>query len=76
MVKIRLSQVGKRNDRRFRIVVADARKKRDGKTIEVIGFYNPEIKPETIKIKRKRLDYWLSQGAQPTEKVKKLMGEG
>lgn len=73
MLKIRLKRGGKKNQPFFRIVVADAREKRDGKTIETIGFYNPKTDPPTIKINRKRLNYWLKHGCQPTSIVRKLM---
>lgn len=73
MVKIRLSRTGKRNAPSYRIVVADSRNKRDGRIIEKIGFYDPKTKPVTIKFEKNRLDYWLSQGAQMTETVKKLV---
>ena len=73
MVKIRLSRTGKRNAPSYRIVVADSRTKRDGRIIEKIGFYDPKTKPATIKFNQKRVDYWLSQGAQMTEAVKKLV---
>ncbi|KPJ70680.1 30S ribosomal protein S16 [Microgenomates bacterium DG_75] len=72
MVKIRLSRTGKKNAPAYRIVVADARTKRDGRIIEKLGFYDPKTKPATIKIDRKRLDYWLSQGAQMTDAIKQL----
>ncbi|MBU3957068.1 30S ribosomal protein S16 [Patescibacteria group bacterium] len=73
MVKIRLSRTGKRNAPSYRIVVADSRAKRNGKIIEKLGFYDPKTKPITVKFDRKRLDYWLSQGAQLTEGVKKII---
>jgi small subunit ribosomal protein S16 len=72
MVKIRLARTGKRNAPFFRIVVTDARTKRNGRIIEKIGFYDPKTKPPKLKFDQKRLDYWLSQGAQMTETVKKL----
>lgn len=73
MVKIRLSRTGKRNAPSYRIVVADSRTKRDGRIIENLGFYDPKTEPKTVKLDRKRLDYWLSQGAQMTVAVKKLI---
>ncbi len=73
MVKIRLSRTGKRNAPSYRIVVIDSRSKRDGRVIENLGFYDPKTKLTTVKLDRKRLDYWLSQGAQMTETVKKLV---
>lgn len=73
MVKIRLFRTGAKNRPSFRIVAADARVKRDGKVLEILGFYNPKTDPVTVKIKRDRLKYWLGQGAQPTEAVRKLL---
>lgn len=73
MLKIRLKRAGKKNQPFFRIVVADAREKRDGKTIEIIGFYDPGTDPPTIKINQKRLGFWLKRGCQPTPIVRKLM---
>ena len=73
MIKIRLARTGKRNAPAFRLVVADSRAKRDGKIIEKIGFYDPKTKPVTLKYDQKRLASWLSQGAQMTETVKKLI---
>ena len=73
MVKIRLSRTGKRNAPSYRIVVADSRAKRDGRVIEKLGFYDPKTKPVTVKFDRKRLNYWLSQGAQLTDGVKKII---
>jgi small subunit ribosomal protein S16 len=73
MIKIRLAKTGKRNAPYFRVVVADSRTKRDGKIIEKIGFYQPKSHPATIKYDPKRLAYWLSQGAQMTETVRKLI---
>jgi len=73
MVKIRLFRTGARNQPSFRIVAADARSKRDGKILEVLGFYDPKTEPVTVKIKKDRLKYWLAQGAQPTKAVKNLL---
>jgi len=73
MVKIRLRRVGKKKQPSYRIVVADSRAPRDGRFIEVIGFYNPRTEPETVRIKEDRALYWLSVGAQPTEPVARLL---
>ncbi len=73
MVKIRLRRVGKKKQPSYRIVVADSRAPRDGRFIEIIGFYNPRTEPETIQIKEDRALYWLSVGAQPTEPVERLL---
>lgn len=66
-VKIRLRRVGKRNAACHRIVVADGRSPRDGRFIENIGTYDPRGKKESIDLER--AEYWLSQGAQPSETV-------
>lgn len=72
MVKIRLSRTGKKHQPTYRIVVSDARQKRDGKVIETIGFYNPQTDPPTTKINKVRYQHWIGQGAQPTQAVRKL----
>jgi len=73
MVKIRLTRKGRKNAPAYRIVVADSRAKRDGKFIEIIGYYNPTEDPEKVVYKKERYDYWISVGAQPTKAVKKLI---
>lgn len=73
MLKVKLSQVGKRNKRSYRIIVAEAKSKRDGKFVEKIGSYNPEAGDSKVQIKQDRLDYWVKNGAQITEAVKKLI---
>ncbi|RLC87647.1 MAG: 30S ribosomal protein S16 [Chloroflexi bacterium] len=73
MVKIRLRRVGKKKQPSYWVVVADARAPRDGRFIEVIGFYNPRTDPETVRIKEDRALHWLSVGAQPTEPVARLL---
>ena len=73
MVKIRLARGGAKKKPYYRIVVADVREKRDGKYIERIGFYNPMIQENRFEIDSERAKYWLSVGAQPTDRVRKLM---
>jgi len=72
-VKIRLSRTGTKNRPSYRVVVTPSRSKRDGKSIEIIGYYNPLVNPPQVKIEKDRLDYWLSCGAQMTEAVKKIL---
>lgn len=69
MVKIRLKRLGAKNTPAYRIVVADARSPRDGRFIEEIGSYTPLQKGQDFSLKLDRAEYWLSQGAQPTETV-------
>lgn len=68
-VKIRLKRVGSKNHPIFRVVVADSRSPRDGKCIEEIGTYHPEQKDVNYKLNMERVDYWLKQGAQPSDTV-------
>ncbi|MFC5369475.1 30S ribosomal protein S16 [Arcanobacterium bovis] len=68
-VKIRLKRMGKIREAMYRVVVVDSRKKRDGRVIEEIGFYNPNTQPSTIDINSERAQYWISVGAQPSEPV-------
>jgi small subunit ribosomal protein S16 len=73
VVKIRLARFGSKKNPHYRIVVADARNRRDGRNIESIGRYNPRTEPSTIVVNEERAKYWLSVGAQPTDPVKKLL---
>lgn len=72
MLKIKLSRYGKRKQAHFRIVVNEARDKRDGKYVEMIGHYAPAQTPKILELDAKRYDYWVSQGAQPTDTVAAL----
>ncbi|TDE14122.1 30S ribosomal protein S16 [Jiangella asiatica] len=68
-VKIKLKRMGKIRSPHYRIIVADARTKRDGRAIEQIGLYNPKLEPSLIQVDSERAQYWLGVGAQPTEPV-------
>ena len=72
-VKIRLKRLGKLRTPHYRIVVADSRKKRDGRVIEEIGRYIPTENPSFIEVNSERAQYWLGVGAQPTEPVMVLL---
>ena len=72
-VKIKLKRMGKMRNAQYRIVVADARTKRDGRAIEEIGLYQPKEEPSLIKIDSERAQYWLGVGAQPTDAVAVLL---
>ena len=72
-VKVRLTRVGSKKNPIWRVVVADGRAPRDGRSIETIGHYNPQTQPSRIEIDRERLQYWIDRGAQPSNTVKKLM---
>jgi small subunit ribosomal protein S16 len=72
-VKIKLTRLGKIRNPQYRVAVADARTRRDGRAIEIIGRYHPKEEPSLIEIDSERAQYWLSVGAQPTEPVLKLL---
>lgn len=73
MVKIRLQRHGRKKAPYYHIVVADSRKKRDGRIIEDLGRYNPVLETAQIKINTERAMYWLKTGAQPTDTVERLL---
>ena len=77
MVKMRLQRFGKRNQPYYRIVVADSRRARDGKYLEVIGFYNPrkDKQEDQVDINEERALTWLSSGAQPTDTVRNILSK-
>lgn len=75
MVRIRLRRVGRKKQPSYRIVVADQRSPRDGRYIEVIGFYNPRTEPATMRIDEARALHWLSVGAQPSEAVQRILNK-
>lgn len=72
-VKIKLARFGKIRNPQYRIAVADARNRRDGRAIEVIGRYHPKEDPSIIEVDSERAQYWLGVGAQPTEPVLALL---
>ena len=71
--KIRLKRMGKKFYAFYRVVISDSRNKRDGKSIEEIGQYDPNKQPSLIQIDSERVQYWLGVGAQPTEPVLRLL---
>ncbi len=74
-VKLRLRRMGKKKQPIYKIVAADSRSPRDGKFLEAVGIYNPLTKPHTIELKEERVNYWLDNGAQPTNTVKSLFNQ-
>ncbi|WP_037572442.1 30S ribosomal protein S16 [Phaeacidiphilus oryzae] len=72
-VKIKLKRLGKIRSPHYRIVVADARTRRDGRAIEEIGLYHPTYNPSKIEVDSERVQYWLGVGAQPTEPVMAIL---
>ncbi len=72
-VKLRLMRMGKKKQPTYRIVAADSRSPRDGRFIEIVGTYDPRAEPSVIKVDNERAVHWLRHGAQPTERVQKLL---
>lgn len=72
-VKIRLTRFGKKNDPKYRMIVIEESKKREGRCIEKIGFYDPIPNPHILKIDQLKLENWLKKGAQISEGVRKLL---
>ena len=72
-VRVRLTRVGSKKNPIWRVVVADRRSPRDGRSIETIGHYNPQTEPSTIVIDEERLQHWIALGAEPSNTVRKLM---
>ena len=72
-VRLRLTRIGGKKDPVWRLVVADQRSKRDGRVIEIVGHYNAQTNPSTIKVDEERIREWLSRGAQPTDSVRKIL---
>jgi small subunit ribosomal protein S16 len=72
-VRLRLTRVGGKKDPIWRIVAADQRSPRDGRVIEIVGQYNAQTDPSTIKVDEEKVRAWLAKGAQPTDTVRKLL---
>ena len=72
-VKLRLTRIGKTKQPQYRIVAADSRSPRDGRFIEIVGHYNPLTDPSSLTVDNDKAVKWLQQGAQPTDRVRKLL---
>ena len=72
MVRIRLRRIGLKGQPSYRIVIADKESPRDGRFLEIVGFYNPRTQPATLDIKEDRIFEWMKNGALPTESVAQL----
>ena len=73
MLAIRLRRAGSKNRPFFRVVVTETRSARDGRFVEVLGHYNPRLKPEKMEVDRDRLAHWLKAGARPSDSVRTLV---
>lgn len=72
-VVIRLAKMGRKGENRFRVVVREKRSRRNGKPIETLGWYEKRVSSINKQIDKKRYDYWISKGAQPTPSVAELL---
>jgi len=75
VLMIRLARVGARKQPHYRVVVIEKDRARNGRSIEVVGIYNPRTTPATVDLKRDRIDYWTGNGAQLSERVGKLLAK-
>ena len=73
MLMIRLARIGARKQPYYRVVVIEKERARNGRSVEVVGTYNPRTTPASVDLKRERIDYWVSKGAQCSDRVKKLL---
>ena len=73
MLMIRLSRMGARKQPYYRIVVIDKERARNGRAVEVVGTYNPRTSPASVELKRDRIEHWVKNGAQLSERVEKLV---
>jgi small subunit ribosomal protein S16 len=72
-VRIRLTRVGATKRPAYRVIAIDKRRSRDGRALEILGYYDPLTEPATVHLDRAKIDAWISKGAQPSETVVKLM---
>ena len=72
---IRLARIGARKQPYYRVVVIDKERARNGRSVEVVGLYNPRTSPATLDLKRERIDYWVSKGAQLSDTVSRLLAK-
>ena len=75
MLMIRMARIGARKQPYYRVVVIDKERARNGRSVEVVGLYNPRTNPATVDFKRDRIDYLVSKGAQLSDTVKRLLAK-
>ncbi len=75
MLMIRLARIGARKQPYYRVVVIEKDRARNGRSVEVVGTYNPRTNPATVEFKRDRVDFWVSKGAQLSETVSRLLAK-
>jgi small subunit ribosomal protein S16 len=75
VLMIRLARVGARKQPHYRVVVIEKDRARNGRSVEVVGTYNPRTTPASLDLKRERIDYWIGNGARMSDRVEKLFGQ-
>lgn len=75
MLRIRLRRVGAKHRPSYRLVVADSRSPRDGRTVDIVGHYSPIDNPEKVVVDKEKVISWLGKGAQPSDTVRRLLGK-
>ena len=75
MLMIRLARFGARKQPYYRVVVIEKRSARNGRSLEIVGTYNPRTNPATVDLKRERIEHWVARGAQLSERVGKLLAK-
>jgi len=75
VLMIRLARIGARKQPYYRVVVIDKERARNGRSVEVVGLYNPRSNPATIDLKHARIEYWVSKGAQLSDTVRRLLSK-
>jgi len=75
MLSIRLRRTGSKKRPFFRVVVSEARSKKEGQFIEVLGFYNPRTRPAVVEINKERIQHWIKNGARPSDSVRTLLAK-
>jgi small subunit ribosomal protein S16 len=73
MLMIRLARFGAKKKPTYRVVVIEKEKARNGRSVEVVGFYNPVSRPATVRLEHERIDHWVKVGAKPSDTVARLM---
>ena len=75
MLMIRLARTGARKQPHYRVVVIEKERARNGRSVEVVGTYNPRTNPASVELKRDRVEYWISKGAKMSDRVSKIMSQ-
>jgi small subunit ribosomal protein S16 len=70
---IRLARMGARKQPHYRVIIIEKERARNGRALEVVGTYNPRTNPASVELKRERIDYWVSKGAQMSDRVSKIV---